>query len=116
LSMVGAVALVAAAGVGFWWMRRRIDRKELEMDPLAQPYPALLDAMTENTENVDAEWQRLFDPAGLEPDIAAHSAPQTDDKTAREPRVKQPSSSQEAGAVGAADPPVRGRAGSGPGA
>lgn len=63
-------ALILAVGVGFWWLRRRIDRKELEMDPLAQPmvYPAPDDpALDAGAERADAGWQRLFDVDGGEP-------------------------------------------------
>lgn len=78
LSVVGALGLVLAAGAGFRWLRRRIDREELGMDSLAQPaiYADATDpdAVNPAEAGADAVWQRLFDADGEEPyaPVAAH--------------------------------------------
>jgi membrane protein DedA with SNARE-associated domain len=61
MSVVGLIALGVAVGIGFWWIRRRIDHREIELDPLAQlevyPTPA----------QDDTGWERLLEADALEP-------------------------------------------------
>lgn len=68
LRLVGAVLLALGAGIGFWWIRRRIDRKEIEMDPLIQPGADPIRAVDES------EWAAL---------IAAHESEGDEREAAR---------------------------------
>lgn len=60
LSLVGAGALGLAVGAGFWWIRKRIERKEIELDPLAQP------VVWSSAAPDEAGWDTQFDAHGLE--------------------------------------------------
>jgi membrane protein DedA with SNARE-associated domain len=87
MQLVGAVVLVVVAGVLFWLLKQRIERKELEMDPLLQ---SRLEPASEpfGAEAFGDNWDALMlEDVALE-DVALEDV--EDDETIPVPPVAKP--------------------------
>lgn len=116
LQLIGAVVLALGAGVGFWWVRRRIDRKEIEMDPLIQPSADPVSVVD------DSGWTALLaahEPGGdLYETTSVDHTPSGSHGIGRAGSIvrRSPDGYEPDDADGFVEPPVRGRTSRGVGA